>query len=109
MVSLWRSGDRIFIGTGMISLARGAPRRQNERIPQIYRLALRAVVSIIWMCLSLATDLNPLELIGITTSMTVFTLAVDVYGTGIKEEFSRENTGQYESRPVHRGDTVMGF
>ncbi|KAG8984009.1 hypothetical protein FRB90_005626 [Tulasnella sp. 427] len=98
-----------FLFMGIISLARGAPRRERERIPQRYRFALRAAVSIAWMCLPLAKNLNSLELIGITASTTAFTLAVDVYGAESKDPLPRENTGQYERREVARRDTVVGF
>ncbi|KAG8941282.1 hypothetical protein FRC04_004644 [Tulasnella sp. 424] len=98
-----------FFSMGVISVVRGEPLRQNERIPHIYRLAFRAAVAVMWICLPLADSLNSLELIGITTSTTVLTLIIDVYGIGSYEGFSRENTREYETKPVHRNDTLMGF
>ncbi|KAG8963947.1 hypothetical protein FRC05_004349 [Tulasnella sp. 425] len=98
-----------FAERSVISVVRGEPLRQNERIPHIYRLAFRAAVAVMWICLPLADSLNSLELIGITTSTTVLTLIIDVYGIGSYEGFSRENTREYETKPVHRNDTLMGF
>ncbi|KAG8918799.1 hypothetical protein FRC00_012064 [Tulasnella sp. 408] len=97
-----------FLFMAVISFARGDHPRKNERIPQKYRLALRAAVAIVWICLSQAKELNSLELIGITASTTVFALAVDVYGMG-REDFPREDTDQFEHRPVNRQETVIGF
>ncbi|KAG8914299.1 hypothetical protein FRC01_004133 [Tulasnella sp. 417] len=97
-----------FLCMGVISLARGDPPRRNERIPQKLRLVLRAAVAVVWICLPLAKELNSLELIGITASTTVFALAVDVYGMG-QEDLPREDTDQFEPRPVTRRETVIGF
>lgn len=97
-----------FFFMGVISFVRRDPPRKNERIPQRYRLVLRTAVAVVWLCLPVAKELNSLELIGITTSMTVFTLAVDVYGMG-RNDLPRENTEQFEHKPLDRRETMMGF
>ena len=45
-----------------------------------HRMAVRAVVSIILICLPLAKKLNSLQLISVVTGLVVFVLIVDVYG-----------------------------
>lgn len=64
------------------------------------RLGFRIAVSIVWILLPLAKNLNSLQLISITTGMTVFTLAVEIYGTSCEHEsfFQSECDIEYDCR-----------
>ena len=65
---------------GVISLTHVHKRLERVRLKKRPRLAVRAAVSVIIICLPLAHELTSLDLIAITTSLTIFILILDLYG-----------------------------
>ncbi len=88
-------GLRFFYCTGLaISLlAMGAVSLSHEhkitltcRLPKWARLLNRLIVCVIFFCLPAAEGLNSLDLIGVTTSLTVWVLFLEIWGKSCKEE-----------------------
>ncbi|KAG8893810.1 hypothetical protein FRB99_001697, partial [Tulasnella sp. 403] len=69
----------------------------TQRLRKGTRLAFRLAIAAILMCLSLATHLDSLELVGTCTSLTVLTLAVDIWGTSCKKESFWGGEAKYTS------------
>jgi hypothetical protein len=65
---------------GVISFTHVHKKLTKARLLKRPRLAIRACVSIVIICLPLAESLNSLHIIAITTSLTIFILMVDLYG-----------------------------
>jgi hypothetical protein len=60
----------------------------GQRLQKRHRLAVRFAVAIVLILLPLAGDLNSLDLVGLTTALVAFVLAVDYWGsTSMKESF----------------------
>ncbi|KAG9015652.1 hypothetical protein FRB90_004605 [Tulasnella sp. 427] len=98
-----------FICMALISASHVHAPLPTQRISKRYRLAFRIAVAIAWICLPIATELNSIELIGITTSMTVLTLAIDIYGMSCKDEsFWGGEECKYECRTLSRTSTMVG-
>jgi hypothetical protein len=68
------------LSMGIISLTHVHKRLNKARLMKRPRLAIRGAVSVIIICLPLADHLNSLELIAITTCLTLFILILDLYG-----------------------------
>ncbi|RMZ78266.1 hypothetical protein DV737_g3985, partial [Chaetothyriales sp. CBS 132003] len=65
---------------GIISFCHIHKKLDGARLLKRPRLAIRATVSIIIICLPLAHNLTSLDLISITCSLTIFILCIDLYG-----------------------------
>ena len=65
---------------GVISFCHIHKKLDKPRLLKRPRLAIRSGVAIVIICLPLADHLNSLELIGITCSLTLFVLIMDLYG-----------------------------
>ncbi len=64
---------------------------EGQRIPKKYRLAVRAALSIILLCLPLAHELSSLELISTTTGLVALAMSVDLYGsTSVHDDFWKD-------------------
>lgn len=68
------------LSMGVISLAHTHKRLAKARLMKRPRLAVRAVVAVGIIFLAFADNLSSLSLIGITTSLTIFILTLDLYG-----------------------------
>ncbi|KAG9043745.1 hypothetical protein FS837_009172 [Tulasnella sp. UAMH 9824] len=98
-----------FIFMALISATHIHTPLPTQRIEKRYRLAFRIAIAIAWLCLPIATELNSLELIGTTTSMTVLALAFDIYGMSCKEEsFWGGGECKYECATLSRTSTMVG-
>ncbi len=65
---------------GVISLTHVHKKLTQARLYKRPRLAARAAVSVVIICLPLAHELNSLDLIAITTCLTIGVLILDLYG-----------------------------
>jgi hypothetical protein len=65
----------------VISFCHVHKRLANPRLKKRPRLAVRVGVAVVIICLPLATSLNSLDLISITTSLSAFVLALDLFGS----------------------------
>ena len=73
---------------GIMALSHRHKIVDRQRMRKSARLAVRFTVSIILICLPLASGLNSLELIGTTTSLIFLVLCVDIYGmSAVNESF----------------------
>ncbi|KAG8940532.1 hypothetical protein FRC04_005214 [Tulasnella sp. 424] len=98
-----------FICMALISATHIHTPLPSQRIAKRHRLAFRIAIAIAWICLPIATNLNSLELIGTTTSMTVLALAVDIYGMSCKNEsFWGEEECTYDCKSLSRTSTMVG-
>ncbi|KAG8903990.1 hypothetical protein FRC00_014337, partial [Tulasnella sp. 408] len=98
-----------FIFMALISATHIHTPLPTQRIEKRYRLAFRIAIAIAWLCLPIATELNSLELIGTTSSMTVLALAFDIYGMSCKEEsFWGGEECKYECATLSRTSTMVG-
>lgn len=81
----------------------------TQRLTKRVRLTFRITIAIVWLCLPLAKSLNSLELIGTTTSLTVLTLALDIWGTSCKNDgfFSPCPECKYETRKRSRSSSTL--
>lgn len=77
-------GLRWFYCAGLgivISLSHVHKEFDGQRINKNFRIPTRVAVAVIFLCLPLAESLSSLELVSITTGLTVLVLMVDVYGS----------------------------
>ena len=93
----------------LISLSHEHKEFEGQRLKKNFRLGVRLSVAVILVCLPLAHHLNSLELVGTTTSLIIFTLAVDLWGSTDKNaEFWRcKRACRYEADVKARKKSII--